>query len=112
MGGCSSRVRTEGWWSGSSSGGSSTRLTPVLLACSPCGEHRTNIGLNLKFNKKNEEVPGYTKRTEKEWLYSAAVEEVLAEYLDRWRPSHHAPLCPPVLHLSLFDGRVLLLQVL
>lgn len=58
---------------------------PCLLVSSPCGEHRTNIGLNLKFNKKNEEVPGYTKRTEKEWLYSAAVEEVLAEYLDRSR---------------------------
>lgn len=41
------------------------------------------MGLNLKFNKKNEEVPGYTKRTEKEWLYSAAVEELLAEYLER-----------------------------
>lgn len=41
------------------------------------------MGLNLKFNKKNEEVPGYTKRTEKEWLYSAAVEDLLAEYLER-----------------------------
>ncbi|XP_068604868.1 5'-3' exoribonuclease 1 [Brachionichthys hirsutus] len=50
----------------------------------PCGEQRANIGLNLKFNKKNEEVPGYTKRTEKEWLYSVAVEEVLAEYLERF----------------------------
>uniref|UniRef100_A0A3B3ZF56 5'-3' exoribonuclease 1 n=1 Tax=Periophthalmus magnuspinnatus TaxID=409849 RepID=A0A3B3ZF56_9GOBI len=50
----------------------------------PCGEQRANIGLNLKFNKKNEEVPGYTKKTEKEWLYSAAVEELLAEYLDRF----------------------------
>uniref|UniRef100_A0A3Q1FP20 5'-3' exoribonuclease 1 n=1 Tax=Acanthochromis polyacanthus TaxID=80966 RepID=A0A3Q1FP20_9TELE len=49
---------------------------------SPCGEQKANVGLNLKFNKKNEEVPGYTKRTEKEWLYSAAVEELLAEYLD------------------------------
>uniref|UniRef100_A0A3Q1GQX5 5'-3' exoribonuclease 1 n=1 Tax=Acanthochromis polyacanthus TaxID=80966 RepID=A0A3Q1GQX5_9TELE len=50
----------------------------------PCGEQKANVGLNLKFNKKNEEVPGYTKRTEKEWLYSAAVEELLAEYLDRF----------------------------
>ncbi|XP_019724925.1 5'-3' exoribonuclease 1 isoform X2 [Hippocampus comes] len=50
----------------------------------PCGEHKANVGLNLKFNKKNEEVPGYTKRTEKEWLYSAAVEELLAEYLERF----------------------------
>ncbi|XP_074544570.1 5'-3' exoribonuclease 1 isoform X1 [Halichoeres trimaculatus] len=50
----------------------------------PCGEQKANVGLNLKFNKKNEEVPGYTKKTEKEWLYSAAVEELLAEYLDRF----------------------------
>ncbi|XP_041805238.1 5'-3' exoribonuclease 1 isoform X2 [Chelmon rostratus] len=50
----------------------------------PCGEQRANVGLNLKFNKKNEEVPGYTKRTEKEWLYSVAVGELLAEYLDRF----------------------------
>ncbi|KAG7457013.1 hypothetical protein MATL_G00241860 [Megalops atlanticus] len=50
----------------------------------PHGEQKTNVGLNLKFNKKNEEVPGYTKRTEREWLYSAAVEELLAEYLERF----------------------------
>ncbi|XP_077080595.1 5'-3' exoribonuclease 1 isoform X2 [Siphateles boraxobius] len=50
----------------------------------PHGEQKVNVGLNLKFNKKNEEVPGYTKRTEKEWLYSAAVEDLLAEYLDRF----------------------------
>ncbi|XP_053293486.1 5'-3' exoribonuclease 1 [Pleuronectes platessa] len=50
----------------------------------PCGEQKANVGLNLKFNKKNEEVPGYTKKTEKEWLYSAAVEDLLAEYVDRF----------------------------
>lgn len=50
----------------------------------PCGDQRANVGLNLKFNKKNEEVPGYTKRTEKEWLYSSAVEDLLSEYLDRF----------------------------
>uniref|UniRef100_A0A674DJ02 5'-3' exoribonuclease 1 n=1 Tax=Salmo trutta TaxID=8032 RepID=A0A674DJ02_SALTR len=49
----------------------------------PHGEQKANVGLNLKFNKKNEEVPGYTKRTEKEWLYSVAVEDLMAEYLDR-----------------------------
>lgn len=57
---------------------------PSFTTSSPCGEQKANVGLNLKFNKKNEEVPGYTKRTEKEWLYSAAVEELLAEYLDRY----------------------------
>ncbi|XP_028647913.1 5'-3' exoribonuclease 1 isoform X2 [Erpetoichthys calabaricus] len=48
------------------------------------GEQKSNIGLNLKFNKKNEEVPGYTKKSGNEWLYSVAVEELLAEYLERF----------------------------
>lgn len=89
-----------------------TRLICVFLVCSPCGEHRTNIGLNLKFNKKNEEVPGYTKRTEKEWLYSAAVEELLAEYLDRSRLSQNIRLCSSMFFLILFKSRFLLFQVL
>ncbi|KAJ8274224.1 hypothetical protein COCON_G00088490 [Conger conger] len=68
----------------------------------PHGEQKANVGLNLKFNKKNEEVPGYTKRTEKEWLYSAAVEELLAEYLERaekvqeitsWLKAHPVSSC-------------------
>ncbi|XP_066564955.1 5'-3' exoribonuclease 1 isoform X2 [Amia ocellicauda] len=50
----------------------------------PHGEQKANVGLNLKFNKKNEEVPGYTKKSGNEWLYSVAVEELLAEYLERF----------------------------
>nr|XP_015216785.1 PREDICTED: 5'-3' exoribonuclease 1 isoform X1 [Lepisosteus oculatus] len=50
----------------------------------PHGEQKVNVGLNLKFNKKNEEVPGYTKKSGNEWLYSVAVEELLAEYLERF----------------------------
>ncbi|KAK2538315.1 Xrn1 [Columba guinea] len=49
----------------------------------PHGDHRANVGLNLKFNKKNEEVPGYTKKVGNEWMYSSAVEQLLAEYLER-----------------------------
>ncbi|XP_072474295.1 5'-3' exoribonuclease 1 isoform X3 [Notamacropus eugenii] len=49
----------------------------------PHGDHKANVGLNLKFNKKNEEVPGYTKKVSNEWLYSCAVEQLLAEYLER-----------------------------
>ncbi|RXM36848.1 5'-3' exoribonuclease 1 [Acipenser ruthenus] len=48
------------------------------------GEQKVNVGLNLKFNKKNEEVPGYTKKSGNEWLYSVAVEELLAEYVERF----------------------------
>uniref|UniRef100_A0A4W3HZI6 5'-3' exoribonuclease 1 n=1 Tax=Callorhinchus milii TaxID=7868 RepID=A0A4W3HZI6_CALMI len=50
----------------------------------PLGEQKANVGLNLKFNKKNEEVPGYTKKVGNEWLYSAAVEQILSEYLERF----------------------------
>ncbi|XP_061221246.1 5'-3' exoribonuclease 1 isoform X1 [Neopsephotus bourkii] len=49
----------------------------------PHGEQKANVGLNLKFNKKNEEVPGYTKKVGNEWTYSSAVEQLLAEYLER-----------------------------
>ncbi|XP_042734269.1 5'-3' exoribonuclease 1 isoform X1 [Lagopus leucura] len=49
----------------------------------PHGDHKANVGLNLKFNKKNEEVPGYTKKVGNEWMYSSAVEQLLAEYLER-----------------------------
>ncbi|XP_059849758.1 5'-3' exoribonuclease 1 isoform X1 [Hypanus sabinus] len=50
----------------------------------PLGEQKMNVGLNLKFNKKNEEVPGYTKKVGNEWLYSSAVEQILSEYLERF----------------------------
>uniref|UniRef100_A0A8D2LDH2 5'-3' exoribonuclease 1 n=1 Tax=Varanus komodoensis TaxID=61221 RepID=A0A8D2LDH2_VARKO len=49
----------------------------------PHGDHKANVGLNLKFKKKNEEVPGYTKKVGNEWMYSSAVEQVLDEYLER-----------------------------
>uniref|UniRef100_A0A8C5PDK7 5'-3' exoribonuclease 1 n=1 Tax=Leptobrachium leishanense TaxID=445787 RepID=A0A8C5PDK7_9ANUR len=50
----------------------------------PHGEQRANVGLNLKFNKKNEEVPGYTKKVGTEWTYSSAVEQLLGEYIERY----------------------------
>ncbi|XP_041420887.1 5'-3' exoribonuclease 1 isoform X2 [Xenopus laevis] len=50
----------------------------------PHGEQKSNVGLNLKFNKKNEEVPGYTKRVGTEWTYSSAAELLLGEYIERF----------------------------
>lgn len=73
----------------------------LLLPFSPHGEQKVNAGLNLKFNKKNEEVPGYTKRTEKEWLYSAAVEDLLAEYLERC-VCECVYGCPATLYISVW----------
>ncbi|XP_071451218.1 5'-3' exoribonuclease 1 [Hetaerina americana] len=41
-----------------------------------------NIGLNLKFNKRNEEVPGFTKKDNNNtWLYSDKSIELLSEYI-------------------------------
>ncbi|XP_053565993.1 5'-3' exoribonuclease 1 isoform X2 [Bombina bombina] len=50
----------------------------------PHGEQKANVGLNLKFNKKNEEVPGYTKKVGTEWMYSSAVELIIGEYIERY----------------------------
>lgn len=55
----------------------------VWFKFSPHGDHKANVGLNLKFNKKNEEVPGYTKKVGNEWMYSSATEQLLAEYIER-----------------------------
>ncbi|XP_012270708.1 5'-3' exoribonuclease 1 [Orussus abietinus] len=42
---------------------------------------RHNVGLNLKFNKKNEEVPGYTRKENNQWLYSAKSIELIRNYM-------------------------------
>ena len=42
---------------------------------------KSNIGLNLKFSKRQEEVCGYTKRTEDgQWLYSMATINLVLDY--------------------------------
>ncbi|XP_060800903.1 5'-3' exoribonuclease 1 [Amyelois transitella] len=45
-------------------------------------QSKTNIGLNLKFNKKNQEVSGYTRRckTTNAWLYSDRCIELVKGY--------------------------------
>ena len=42
---------------------------------------KSNIGLNLKFSKRQEEVCGYTKRTDDgQWLYSMSCVQLILEY--------------------------------
>uniref|UniRef100_A0A2R5LDG2 5'-3' exoribonuclease 1 n=1 Tax=Ornithodoros turicata TaxID=34597 RepID=A0A2R5LDG2_9ACAR len=43
-----------------------------------------NVGLNLKFNKSNEEVPGYSKKMNEGWLYSNKCYDVVKEYLEKF----------------------------
>ncbi|KAB0798453.1 hypothetical protein PPYR_09446 [Photinus pyralis] len=45
---------------------------------------RTNIGLNLKFNKRNEEIPGYTRKDGNVWYYSEKAVELVGEYMARF----------------------------
>lgn len=51
----------------------------------PNGENgrMINIGLQLKFPKKNEEIVGYTKRTNNQFLYSKKVVLIVSEYYMR-----------------------------
>ncbi|KAK5646017.1 hypothetical protein RI129_004481 [Pyrocoelia pectoralis] len=45
---------------------------------------RTNIGLNLKFNKKNEEIPGYTRRDGNLWYYSEKAVSLVSAYMNEF----------------------------
>lgn len=54
-------------------------------AASPTEEPRKiNIGLNLKFNKKHEEVPGYTRHDGINWLYSSKTVALVNAYMDKF----------------------------
>ncbi|XP_049866314.1 5'-3' exoribonuclease 1 isoform X2 [Pectinophora gossypiella] len=50
------------------------------------GQQKLNVGLNLKFNKKNQEVSGYTRRCKvsNSWLYSERCINVVREYAGKF----------------------------
>lgn len=43
--------------------------------------HKLNIGLNLKFNVKNLETPGFTKKINNNWMYSEKTVQLVKEYM-------------------------------
>lgn len=45
---------------------------------------KINVGLSLKFNKINHEVPGWSKKNEDVWLYSRKTLEVLDRYMEEF----------------------------
>ncbi|XP_076300031.1 5'-3' exoribonuclease pacman isoform X2 [Lasioglossum baleicum] len=47
-------------------------------------EIKHNIGLNLKFNKKNEEIVGYTRKLNGQWLYSTKVVKLTRDYMTKY----------------------------
>lgn len=44
-------------------------------------DNLSNIGLNLKFSKRNEEVPGYTRMEQGGWTYSQRTLQAINDYL-------------------------------
>ncbi|CAL1299821.1 unnamed protein product [Larinioides sclopetarius] len=65
-----------------------SRLTGTFLVqTSPKGSsnpNRVNIGLNLKFNHRNEEVQGFSKRVDNQWLYSEEAVKILDLYISQF----------------------------
>ncbi|GFS46963.1 5'-3' exoribonuclease 1 [Trichonephila inaurata madagascariensis] len=65
-----------------------SRLTGTFLVqTSPKGSsspNRVNIGLNLKFNHRNEEVQGFSKKVDNQWLYSEECVKILNAYLGKF----------------------------
>lgn len=45
---------------------------------------KVNVGLHLKFNKSNEEVPGWSKKMETNWFYSNKTMEIIRRYLEEF----------------------------
>ena len=45
---------------------------------------KVNVGLSLKFNKSKEEIPGWSKKAETIWLYSANTIKVLERYMNEF----------------------------
>ncbi|XP_018322001.1 5'-3' exoribonuclease 1 isoform X2 [Agrilus planipennis] len=45
---------------------------------------KINIGLNLKLTKKNEEIPGYTRKDANTWMYSEKAVALVENYLQRF----------------------------
>ena len=49
----------------------------------PSNANKINVGLNLKSNRKNEEVVGFTKRVDDQWQYSTKALQTVGEYIKR-----------------------------
>lgn len=50
----------------------------------PRRPRKINAGLSLKFNKTNEEVPGWSKKVDSGWLYSMKTIDVLRRYIQEF----------------------------
>ncbi|XP_050453967.1 5'-3' exoribonuclease 1 isoform X2 [Cataglyphis hispanica] len=62
-----------------------SRITGTIYVIQASKEEiaKHNVGLNLKFNKKNEEMPGYTRKENSQWLYSTKAIELIRNYMTK-----------------------------
>ncbi|GAA6013539.1 hypothetical protein JCM8202_000722 [Rhodotorula sphaerocarpa] len=57
-----------------------SKITSSLLLVAPTGESRINVGLNLKFEAKQQKVLGYSRKTESGWEFSEKAISLIREY--------------------------------
>lgn len=55
-----------------------------------------NVGLNLKFNVKNQETPGYTRKVNNNWLYSEKTVNLIREYME---------FCPKIFEILSYNEK-------
>lgn len=60
-----------------------SRLTGSVMVLTK-EKDRVNIGLNLKFNSRREEVPGYSKKRDDTWLFSQKTLKLIEEYYEKF----------------------------
>ncbi|XP_052759687.1 5'-3' exoribonuclease 1-like isoform X2 [Mya arenaria] len=69
-----------------------SRLTGTIFVTVGCEEvakeqmnpYRINVGLNLKFTTRQEEVPGYTRLQDGKWAYSFKCVDTLRDYMKKF----------------------------
>ena len=59
-----------------------SRLTGTIFVSN--GQNKVNIGLQLRFNQRNEEVPGFSKKINDTWYLSRKVGDIMAEYMEKF----------------------------
>lgn len=69
---------------------------PVSQLSEEKPSHKVNIGLNLKFNLKNQETPGFTKKVNNNWMYSEKTVNLIKDYIE---------FCPKIFEYLQYNQR-------
>ncbi|KAL1116455.1 hypothetical protein AAG570_004928 [Ranatra chinensis] len=62
-----------------------SRITgTIFIQSANTDSDKTNIGLNLKFNKRNELLLGFTRKENNQWFYSEECIKIVREYMEKF----------------------------